>query len=194
MENKINKTHYLKRFASCAVMLSLATVLSIFPSINAPLGGSITIGSMVPIMLISFLYGMKWGVPVAIGYSCIQLLLGISAVASWGLSIGVFIGCIFLDYILAYSVLCICGLFGTKSLKNVIIGTVLSCFLRYICHFLSGLLFFGSWAMEGFSPLSWAIAYNGAYMLPETIICVVVMSSLYKVIPRIKSAFLQLFD
>ena len=98
MENKINKTHYLKRFASCAVMLSLATVLSIFPSINAPLGGSITIGSMVPIMLISLLYGMKWGVPVAIGYSCIQLLLGISAVASWGLSIGVFIGCIFLDY------------------------------------------------------------------------------------------------
>ncbi|MBO5299711.1 MAG: energy-coupled thiamine transporter ThiT, partial [Clostridia bacterium] len=86
MENKINRNQSVKRFAICAVMLALATVLSIFPTIRAPLDGSITVGSMVPIMLISFLYGVRWGLPVSIGYSFIQLLLGISAVASWGLT------------------------------------------------------------------------------------------------------------
>ena len=187
MENKINRNQSVKRFAICAVMLALATVLSIFPTISAPLGGSITVGSMVPILLISFLYGVRWGIPVSIGYSFIQLLLGISAVASWGLTPGVFVGCIFIDYILAFSVICVCGFFGTRSLKNVIIGTIVSGLLRYFCHFLSGLLFFGSWAAEGFSPLTWAIAYNGAFMIPDTIICVIVICALYRFFPRFKA-------
>lgn len=187
MENKIKRSQYIKRFAVCAVMLSLSTVLSIFPTIHAPLGGSITVGSMVPIMLISFLYGVSWGIPVSIGYSVIQLLLGFSTVASWGLSLGVFVGCLIIDYILAFSVICVCGFFGIKSLKNVIIGTVTAGLLRYFCHFLSGLLFFGAWAMEGFSPLAWAICYNGAFMIPDTVICVVIMCALYNFFPRFKA-------
>lgn len=187
MKNKINRNQSVKRFAACSVMLALATVLSIFPTINAPLGGSVTVGSMAPIMLISFLYGVKWGLPVAIGYSFIQLLLGVAEVASWGLSPAVFVGSLVLDYILAFSVLCVCGFFGTKSLKRVILGTAVSGLLRYFCHFLSGLLFFGSWAMEGFSAFTWAIVYNGAYMIPDTIICIIIMCAIYKFIPKLKS-------
>ena len=74
-ESAKKDSKYIKHLVLCAIMIALATVLSIFPKIEAPLGGSITVASMVPIMLVSFVYGPKWGVPVAIGYSVVQLLL-----------------------------------------------------------------------------------------------------------------------
>ncbi len=185
---KTNRNNNLKRLALCAIMIALATVLSIFPTIKAPLGGSITIASMVPIMLVSFVYGPKWGVPVAVGYSVVQLLLDVAAVASWGLTPAVFVGCLLIDYIIAFSVLCVCGFFTLKktTLVRVILGTLTAGMLRYLAHFVSGYLFFGAWAEEGFSPFTWAIVYNGAYMIPEIAICIVVMIALYKLIPKFK--------
>lgn len=185
---KTNRNNNLKRLALCAIMIALATVLSIFPTIKAPLGGSITIASMVPIMLVSFVYGPKWGVPVAVGYSVVQLLLDVAAVASWGLTPAVFVGCLLIDYIIAFSVLCVCGFFTLKktTLVRVILGTLTAGMLRYFAHFVSGYLFFGAWAEEGFSPFTWAIVYNGAYMIPDIAICIVVMIALYKLIPKFK--------
>jgi thiamine transporter len=185
---KTNRNSNLKRLALCAIMIALATVLSIFPTIKAPLGGSITIASMVPIMLVSFVYGPKWGVPVAVGYSVVQLLLDLAAVASWGLTPAVFVGCLIIDYIIAFSVLCVCGFFTLKktTLVRVILGTLTAGMLRYLAHFVSGYLFFGEWAEEGFSPFTWAIVYNGAYMIPDIAICIVVMIALYKLIPKFK--------
>jgi thiamine transporter len=178
----------IKRLVLCAIMIALATVLSIFPTIKAPLGGSITLGSMVPIMLVSFVYGPKWGIPVAVGYSVIQLLLDIAAVATWGLTPAVFVGCLIIDYILAFSVLSVCGFFtmGKTTLPRVILGTLTAGLLRYLFHIISGYLFFGAWAEEGFTPLTWAFAYNGAYMIPDIAICIVIMCALYKLLPKFK--------
>jgi len=181
------KNTKIKRIAICAMMIAIATVLSIFPKIEAPLGGSVTLGSMVPIMLISILYGIKWGLPVAVGYSVIQLLLSISMISAWGLTPGIFVGCIIFDYFLAFSVICVAGLFGSDKLSKIIIGTVVAGLLRYLCHIISGYFFFGAWAGEGFSPLTWSFFYNGAFMIPEIIICVVIMCALYKLIPRLKN-------
>ncbi len=185
--NSKNKSQNIKIIAICAVMLALATVLSIFPKIEWFLGGSITVGSMVPIMLISFLYGPKWGIPMSIGYSIIQLLLGVSRVASWGLTPGVFVGCLLLDYIFAFSSLCVCGFFKTDRIGTVIAGTVVAGLLRFLCHFLSGYLFFGSWAMEGFNAFTWAIVYNRTYMVPETTTCVIIICVLYRFFPKFRS-------
>ena len=183
-QNNMKKDKFLvKKLTLSAIMTALATVLSIFPTINAPFGGSITIGSMLPIMLISIILGSKWGIPVAICYSFIQLALEFSAVASWGLSIEVFIGCLFLDYILAFSVLCTANIFGTKTLTKTILGVAFAGLLRFLCHFLSGWLFFGMWAQEGFSAFTWAIVYNGAYMIPDTAICIILTAAIYKMFP-----------
>ena len=186
--SQTNRNTKLKRLVLCAVMIALATALSIFPTIKAPLGGSITVGSMVPIMLVSFVYGPKWGIPVAVGYSVVQLLLDVAQVATWGLSPAVFVGCMIFDYIIAFSVLCVCGFFTVKktTLVRVILGTLTAGMLRYLSHFISGCLFFGEWAGEGFSPFTWAIVYNGAYMIPDIAICIVVMIALYKLIPKFK--------
>lgn len=176
----------VKKLTLSAIMTALATVLSIFPTINAPFGGSITVGSMLPIMLISMILGSKWGIPVAICYSFIQLALGFSAVASWGLSIEVFIGCLLLDYVLAFSVLSTANIFGTKTLTRTILGISFAGLLRYICHFLSGWLFFGTWAQEGFSAFTWAIVYNGGFMIPDTAICIVLTIAIYKMLPTFR--------
>ena len=183
-----NRSNYIKRLALCAIMLALATVLSIVTPFTAPFGGSITVGSMVPVILVSFVYGPKWGIPVAVGYSVIQLMLGVAEVASWGLSAGVFVGCLIFDYILAYSALCVAGFFTTRTttLARIILGTLTAGMLRYLCHFISGYLFFGAWAGEGFSPLTWSVVYNGAYMIPEIVICIVIMCALYKLIPKFR--------
>lgn len=177
---------FVKKLVLCAIMMALATVLSIFPTISAPYGGSITVGSMFPIMLMSILLGPKWGIPVALGYSIIQLALGFSSVASWGLSIGVFIGCLFLDYVLAFSVLCTANIFGTKTMPKMACGIAFAGLLRYLSHFLSGWLFFGEWAEEGFNAFTWAVVYNGAYMIPDTIICIVIACALYRMFPSFR--------
>ncbi len=177
---------FVKRLALCAIMMALATILSIFPTIEAPWGGSITIGSMLPIMLMSMLFGPKWGIPAALGYSVIQLALGFAKTASWGLSIEIFLGCLFLDYILAYSVLCVANIFGTKTMPRMACGIALACILRYICHFFSGWLFFGEWAEEGFNAFTWAIVYNGGYMIPETVICIILGCALYRMLPSFR--------
>jgi thiamine transporter len=184
-----NKKGFIKKLAASAVMLSLATILSIFPTIQAPFGGSITVGSMVPVILITLIFGKKWGIITAVGYSFIQLMLGFSTVASWGLSLGVFIGSLMIDYILAYSVLGFAGIFGNKKLWQVIAGTALVCILRYLSHVLSGILFFGMWAEEGFNAYTWSIVYNGGYMLPETIITVIITVALYKLLPYIRKMY-----
>ena len=177
---------FVKKLALCAIMMALATILSIFPKISAPYGGSITVGSMLPIMLMSMLLGPKWGVPVAIGYSVIQMLMDISKVASWGLSIGVFVGCLILDYILAFSVLCTANIFGTKTMPRMACGVAVAGMLRYVCHFFSGWLFFGTWAEEGFSAFTWSVVYNGAYMIPDTVICIVLACALYRMFPTFR--------
>ena len=177
---------FVKKLVLCAIMIALATVLSIFPTIRAPYGGSITIGHMLPIMMVSMLLGSKWGIPVALGYSVIQLSLGFSEVASWGLDLGVFLGCLFLDYILAYTVICTANIFGTNTIKKTVCGVIFAGMLRYICHFLSGWMFFGMWAEEGFNAFTWAIVYNGAYMIPDTVICAILACALYRMFPTFK--------
>ena len=49
-------------------------------------------------------------------------------------------------------------------------GIAFAGLLRYLSHFLSGWLFFGEWAEEGFNAFTWAVVYNGAYMIPDTVI------------------------
>lgn len=177
---------FVKKLVLCAIMMALATILSIFPTITAPFGGAITIGSTLPIMMISMLLGPKWGVPVALGYSVIQLTLGFSTVASYGFSAEVFIFCLALDYILAFSVLCTANIFGTKTITGTVCGVVFAGFLRYICHFFSGWLFFGKWAEEGFSAFTWSIVYNAGFMIPDTVICAVLACALYRMLPTFK--------
>ncbi len=161
----------IKRLVFSALMLALATGLSLIPlGIKMPMGGKLTLCSMLPICLVSIKYGTKWGLLVSFTYSLIQLFLSLTELMSWGMTVFVWVGALVFDYLVAYTVLGIAGVFRKKGEKGVVLGVALAMFCRFFSHFISGCIFFRQWCWEGWNPVLYSICYNGAYMLPELII------------------------
>lgn len=180
----MNKT--VKRLCVTAILLALAVVLSeLVPHIEMPLGGSITIFSMLPVVMIPLMFGTGWGVAAAFMYSVIQLLFGLAeGILGWGLSPVNLVGMIVFDYILAYTVLGFAGIFAKKGIFGIAAGTALTVALRFVCHFISGCTFCASWS-EWDNVYLYSLCYNGAYMLPELILTTVAAFILFKV-PQVK--------
>ncbi|MBR2354014.1 MAG: energy-coupled thiamine transporter ThiT, partial [Clostridia bacterium] len=113
-----------KILAEGAVMVALATVLSFLKIVQCPWGGSITILSMLPIVVFALRHGVKKGLAISFVYSVIQLGQGIliDGLLGWGLTPFALVACIFLDYIGAFSVLCLAGSFGNKKMTAIIAG------------------------------------------------------------------------
>ena len=181
------KNTKIKLLVEGAVMVALATVLSFLKIVQFPWGGAITVLSMLPIVVFALRYGVGKGLAVSFVYSLIQLGQGIlmDGLLGWGLTPVALVSCIFLDYIGAFSVLCLAGLFGNKKFGGIIGGTILAMVLRFALHYLSGVLIFHSFGelWNGFSTDStwlYSLLYNGAYMLPETIFTTVGAVVLFK--------------
>lgn len=162
-----------KRLTVSAMMIALATALAVacefIPFLHLPFGGGFTIASMLPIVLISYLYGIRWGVLSSFVYSLIQILFSI---AKGGAVIALFtpnsddfmgytaaIWILILDYLVAYTILGIGGIFR-KSIKNktaaLVLGVLLALTLRYLVHIISGYIFYGAWA-------SWFFGQEGLF-------------------------------
>ena len=161
--------------AEGAAMVALATVLSFIRIIKMPWGGSVTLLSMLPITIYSIKNGVKNGLVVSFVFAIIQFVQGImDGLFGWGLTPGALVACIVIDYLLAFTVLGLAGLFRDKGLGGWIGGTVLAVALRLVMHFLSGVLIWHSFGelWGGFSTEStvlYSLLYNGAYMVPEMI-------------------------
>lgn len=173
---KNNKTRIL---VEGAMMVALATVLSFIRVFKLPWGGSITLLSMLPIAVFSIRRGIKAGFAVSFVFSLVQLGQGIfDGLFGWGLTPVMLIACILLDYVGAYSVLGIAGIFRNKGIGGMIGGTALAVFLRFVFHFLSGVVIWHSYGelWNGFATdneVLYSLLYNGAYMLPELIFTVI---------------------
>ncbi len=168
-------SYNLKRLTESAILLAIATVLSLF-QFSGPwvLGGSITICSMLPIIMIVQRYGTKWGLLSALTFSVLQLILGLNNVQYAPNAITA-IGIIALDYVLAFGVLGFAAIFNHKVAdrrKAIILGIAVTFFGRFLCHFISGVIIWEAlWPNAlGWAPVVWSLAYNGSYMLPEAII------------------------
>lgn len=189
-----NSKNSIYKLTLTAVFLALATVLSCIKIFSAPLGGSVTLLSMLPIVMLSVMLGVKWGLAGAFAYSLIQLILGItvSGLLGWGLTPVMLVGTILLDYIAAFTVLGLAGSFAKKGYLGICLGTAFAIALRFICHFASGYIIFKN--LEQFSlfgalftnrPVLYSFCYNGLYMLPELLMTVAAALILFK-LPQIK--------
>jgi thiamine transporter len=148
--------------AEIAIGVALATVLSTIKIFSMPYGGSVTLGSMVPILLIAFRRDVKVGVSAGVIYGMVQMMLD-----GWFYSpVGML-----LDYPLAFGVLGIAALFK----KRPIIGVVVGLAGRFMSHFISGVVFFGMYAPEGMSPVLYSAIYNGGYIGAELVISAVLI-------------------
>lgn len=217
----MQKTSKTKKLLTSAMMIAIATVLAVVcqlvPFLNLPFGGGFTIASMLPIVLVSYMYGIGWGVGAAFTYAVVQMLLGAGTVTAFFLptsdnyagSIGAAIGICLIDYVLAYTVLGLGGVFRKMKSKTaaIVLGVVLALSLRYIAHIISGYIFFGAWAewfftQEGFYTIGntilgafsgkalslvYAVFYNGLFMIPEIIITAIIAIPVSR-IPAVRRA------
>ncbi len=183
----------IRTLCECGIMLALAIVLARFtklPFIPLPFGGSVTVGQMVPICFIAIKHGFRWGLGTAFCFSWYQVLEG--GVFGWGLTPTMLIASLLLDYILAFSVLAFAGMFRKKGYWGMVLGTALAGALRFLIHFLSGIILWAN--LEQFvafgkkwvgRPVLYSIVYNGSYMLPEVVIAVALLALLLR-IPQIR--------
>ena len=180
-----------RRLTDTAILIALGTVLSLF-KIDLPFGGGVTICSMLPLVIISFRYGWKWGGLAGFVYSVIQLMLGLDNV-QYASSAVMAAGIVLLDYILPYTVIGFAALFGgkpTNTRKALVLGIVVSFVLRLVCHIVTGAWIWGEWMPEEFmnmamtSPWIYSILYNGWYMLAEIVLTVIVAMAIYNPLKR----------
>ena len=156
-----------------AMCISLSFVLSYIRLLHMPQGGSITPGSMLPIMVYGYWYGPRKGIIAGLAYAVLQMIQD-----AWF----VHPAQILLDYIIAFGVLGCTGFFR----KNLYVGVVVSGMLRFLSHFLSGAIFFGEYAPEGMSPWLYSLGYQASCILPDLSICVVIAVLLHKTIERLR--------
>ncbi len=173
MEN-LSKKQKTRRLTESALMLALSTILSAIPPVSFPFGGSITIFSQVPVILISYRYGIKWGAFTGLSMGVVQMLFGFSNF-SYVSGITAYLILIFADYIIAFGAIGLGGMFK-NIIKNqqlsISLGAIIVCVIRFVCHFISGVTIWGDYANGATEVFSYSFTYNASYMLPETIITV----------------------
>ncbi|WP_238903245.1 energy-coupled thiamine transporter ThiT [Clostridium sp. YIM B02506] len=147
------------------IALALATVLKVFRLYHFPQGGSVTLGSMVPILIIAFMYGPLVGFLTGFLYGIITLFMDPYILHPVQ---------VLFDYPLPFLALGLAGFFK----QNKLLGTSVAIFGRFICHFISGVAFFGSFAPEGMSPIVYSLFVNGLLVGVEGIICLVIIKFL----------------
>ncbi len=167
------------RLTETAILLGFAAVLSVIKIIDMPYGGSVTAFSMLPLLVIAHRYGTRWGTFAAFTYGIIQLLLGLDNF-SYATSALAFVMILLFDYLLAFVVLGLGGVFcrfrlsqgATLSLAAVSTGV-----LRYLCHVVSGCTVWAGLSVPTPQAIVYSLSYNACYMIPEIII--LVLGSVY---------------
>lgn len=168
---KKNKTRIL---VECAILIAIATVLSLFKLLDLPYGGSITLASMLPMVLLAYRHGLGWGLMSGFAYGAIQQLMGLNTL-SWVTTWQSILAVILLDYVIAFAGTGLGGIFR-KKVKNqsaaLTLGTLVACVLRYVCHVISGCTVWAGLSIPTSAALVYSLGYNATYMIPETIVTV----------------------
>lgn len=154
------------QLTSCAAAIALGTILSNIKLFSFPTGGSITLLSMLVICLPGYWFGAGAGIMTGIAYGVLQMLVDPYIL---------FPAQLVVDYLLAFGALGLSGFFCNQ--KNGLIKGYLAGILgRFVFAVLSGWIFFGMYAWEGWNPLMYSIAYNGIYIFSEAIVTILILS------------------
>ena len=167
-------------------MVALAFALSCIKLFSMPIGGSVTLASMLPIMLISLRHGTKIGVATGFLYSLTQLAQALieGDVFPYCETAPILILCLLLDYLVPFTSLGLAGIFKDLRLTkngevNCYLGMTLAVFIRFVCHLVTGIVIWGQWA-EGMSPFVYSLIYNGGYLGIDLVICLLAAGALLR--------------
>lgn len=171
---KISKTRIL---CEAAMLIALAQILSYLKLYEFPNGGSVDC-AMVPVILFAARHGSLWGVGAGFVYGFLQYFAGNGIAIDWTT--------ILCDYFLAYTLLGFGAGLLPRRKWSVFAGTILGGSLRFLAHWVIGAVVWGKWMPESFlgmtmtSPWFYSLLYNGSYLLPDILICLVIFSLLLK--------------
>ena len=206
-----------KRITESAMLLAVAIVLEVMAKLfipELPFGGQITLVSMLPVVLISYRHGVKWGFIASATYALLEMAIGMKTVSAAflpgyfgdGAMIANALLMCLLDYVLAFSLLGLGGIFRNKlrTTPALVCGSLVALGARYLCHIASGYILFSSYAewfftQEGFPAwgaqlvaaldpallgLVYSVVYNGMYMVPEIILTAIAAVAIAR-IPKV---------
>lgn len=167
----------VKQLVFCALSIALATLLSFISLWDFPTGGSITLLSMLAICLPGYFFGVGTGIMAGIAYGILQLIIEPYVLYPMQLVV---------DYLLAFGAMGLSGIFC--NVKHGLLKGYITAFLgRYVFAVISGWIFFGEYAWEGWPALPYSLAYNAIYIFSEAAITIVILS-----IPSVKKAMVQI--
>lgn len=152
--------------ASSGLMLAMAVILTAFPFYRMPNGGSVTLGGMLPLFFISFAYGPEVGMLAGFAYSLMNLVMAPYILHPVQ---------VLFDYPLPFMALGLAGCFPRHHMAGITAAVA----VRLFFHFLSGVVFFGSYAPAGTSIYLYSFLTNLTYLLPNLVICLV----FYRLLP-----------
>ncbi len=165
-----------KQLVYSAVAIALAVVCSMIKLFEMPMGGSVTLLSMLFIVLIAYWYGPYVGIMTAVAYGLVQFVTE---------PIFYTIPQMLLDYPLAFGALGLAGFFHKKK-YGLQIGYVVGVLGRFLFSTASGVIFFASYAPEGMNPLVYSMGYQASYLIPEAVVTLIIIS-----IPPVAKALAQ---
>ena len=167
-----------RRLTEGGICIALALVLSY---LKIPIGlsfggfgGSITL-VMVPLILFAVRYGAPWGILAGVAFGTLKY---------------------FFAYSVAYGAVGLAGLFRVKGhdYSKLPLAAFVGCLGRFVIHFISGVTVYAQYMPEEFmgmtmtSPVFYSVLYNGTYMLPNTILAIVICALLMKPAAKLPSA------
>lgn len=166
-----------KAMVTSAVLVALSIALNQIILFRMPQGGSITAFSMLPIVVCAYIFGVRRGLMAGMCVGLIDLIFNPYVIHPIQM---------LLDYPLAFGALAFAGLMRARKF-GLISGYILGLLSRYFCAVLSGIIFFGQYAPEGFNAFTWSIYYNITYLGVEGALTVIVLC-----IPVVRKSIEQL--
>lgn len=157
-----------------AILMGVAFVLNQVTLFRMPQGGSITAFSMFALFLVGYLFGPRQGILAGMAYGLLDLVINPYVIHPIQ---------IFMDYPLAFGAIGI-GAILRNTKHGIFTGYLVGVLGRYLVTVVSGIIFWGMYAAEGFSAVSWSFFYNMTYMLPEAVATVAIL-----LIPQVRQLF-----
>ncbi|MCM1105253.1 MAG: energy-coupled thiamine transporter ThiT [Clostridium sp.] len=157
-----------KQLVFSGVAMALAIVTSEIKFARLPFGGSVTLFSMLFIVLIGYWYGAAAGLMTGFAYGLLQFIFDPVFYTPAQLLV---------DYPLAFGALGLSGFFCNRK-HGLIVGYLVGVFVRYMFAFLSGVLFFASYASDQ-SPagiITYSLGYNATYIVPEVVVTLILLA------------------
>ena len=156
------RTKILTEVIAMVALAGILEFISGFIPFTMPEGGRVTLAAMIPIFFVAVRRGPRVGILAGIAFGLVVLIEEPFVYNPIQF---------LLDYPLAFGALGLAGFFRKLPLVGVAVGIA----GRFVCHFISGLVFFASYAPAGMNPALYTAIYNAWYLIPELVISEIVM-------------------